>query len=101
MSQGDCTSYGQDFEQVVRIPASQEAFGLDAALRGVLLAQEVEGDVAQYAEIVRPVPHPHAALILAEGDVEDPMQAVFDSPMVADRAGKGAHVAGETAQVVA
>ncbi len=45
---------------------------------GVLLAQQVAGDVAQYREVFGGVPRPDATLVLVEGDVEDTLQLLLD-----------------------
>jgi len=50
-----------------------------------LLAQEVEGEVAQHRQVLAAVADTHPALILAEGDSEDPMGPVLAPPLVADR----------------
>ena len=57
----------------------------EATACGPLLAQEVEGEVAQHRQVLAPVADTHPALILAEGDSEDPMGPVLAPPLVADR----------------
>ena len=90
----------EQFEEVGIVPAGPQALGLDADLEGVILAQEIEGDMAQHGEVLRGVAHPYAALVLAEGDVEHSVQAVLDAPVAAHRVGEGDHVPVQTAQVV-
>jgi hypothetical protein len=41
---------------------------------------QVESDLAKESEVARSRPVAHAAVILPEGDVEHPMQAVLDTP---------------------
>ena len=91
---------GQDREEVGLVPAGLEALGLDPGLRRGVLVEEVEGDVAQDGEVLGGVAGPDAALVLAEGDVEHPVEAVLDAPVVADGAGEGVGVPGEAAEVV-
>lgn len=56
------------------IPAGDFLFGADAALFGGVLAQEVEGQVAQGGGIGGGVAGAHAAFILAQGDIKHPVQ---------------------------
>src|SRR5260221_14641609 len=75
------SSTGQYFEQVVVAPAGFEAFGLDAARGGRLLLEEGERQAAQDREVLGGLADPHAALILAEGPVEQPMHLGPDAPI--------------------
>src|SRR5579871_1585185 len=68
----------QDLEKESVIPAGFEAFGLDAQAFGLLLAQEVEGEMAEHGEIRGGVTGPDPAVVLAEGDVQRPVELVFD-----------------------
>jgi hypothetical protein len=43
----------------------------------------------------------HPAVVLAEGDVEDPVDAILDPPVAADRVREGRRVARPAEQVVA
>src|SRR3712207_6449730 len=56
------------------------ASGSAAAVSG----DEVEGDLAQEGEVAGGGAVAHAAVVLAEGDVEDPVQRVLDAPVAAD-----------------
>jgi hypothetical protein len=44
---------------------------------------------------------PHATGVFLKGDVEHPMQAIFDTPVAADRAPKGLSIARQAASVIA
>src|SRR3712207_2748064 len=44
-----------------------------------------EGNLANESEVARGRPVAHAAVILAEGDVQHPMQRVLNTPVLADR----------------
>lgn len=63
------------------IPGGAEALVFDVELGRVLMLQESEGDVAQDGQVVRGVGGAHAGGILTKGDIEDPMEAVFNAPM--------------------
>ncbi len=51
-------------------------------------ADEVEGEVVDGAHVAGAVALPEAGLVVAEGDVEHPMQAVLDGPVLAHRLGR-------------
>ena len=76
-------------------------FGADAALFGGVLAEEVEGHVAQGGEVGGGVAGAHAAFIFAQGDIEHPVEGVFDAPVAADGTGEFRGVRGQAAEVVA
>ena len=44
---------------------------------------------------------PHATGVFLKGDVEHPMQTIFDTPVAADRAPKGVSIARQAAEVIA
>ena len=73
------------------VPGGDFLFGADAALFGGVLAQEVEGHVAQGGQMGGGVAGAHAAFIFAQGDIEHPVEGVFDAqwPRMA-RASSGA-----------
>ena len=64
------------------IPSGDFLFGAHCAFFGGVLAQEIEGKVG------RGVAGAYAALVLLQGDVEHPVQGVFDAPVPADSAGQ-------------
>ena len=47
---------------------------------GGVLAQEIEGEVAQGGQIGGGVAGAYAALVFAQGDGEHPVEGVFDAP---------------------
>ena len=67
------------------LPAGFEAFGFCAHLGSRLLAEQVERQVAQNGQILVGVALTDAALILAKGDIQHPVQAVLNPPVPADR----------------
>jgi hypothetical protein len=46
---------------------------------------EIERDLAQHSQIARGGAITHPAIVLAEGDIQDPMEPIFYGPMPADR----------------
>src|SRR5581483_839814 len=86
--------------EVVWVEGGLEAFGREAALGGVG-AQEVEGDLAQQREVARAVAGADPAAVLAERDIQDPVQAVLDPPVAADGGGQARGVRRQAADVVA
>ena len=78
---GEC----ENAEEV--IPGEGTAFTLeiDALIRGTVGLEEIDGQTAQNVHVFSAVAETHAALVLAEIQVKDPMQGVFDGPMAANR----------------
>ena len=77
----------EDTSEFGRVPSGQLAHGLDGspALSG---ADEVDGEVADHRHVAGAMSTPEARLILFEGDVEHPVQAVFDTPVATHALGK-------------
>lgn len=65
------------------IPPRLQAFGFDAVCAGSFLFEQIEGDVPEDGKIVRSVTGTDAGEIFAEGDVENPMEAIFNLPVSA------------------
>src|SRR5215211_1573568 len=74
-----------DLEHVAVVPGSLLAPATEAGLGAPVPGDQVESDLAQEGEVARSRPVAHAAVILAEGDVQHPMQCVLNTPMPADR----------------
>jgi hypothetical protein len=68
----------EKFGKVVVLPACQFELSPQGDL-GIVLAHDVESHVAQDGEIVRTIVQAVSGLILAHGNVEAPMEAVFDA----------------------
>jgi hypothetical protein len=47
-----------------------------------ILAQQGQSELAQGGEVVGRLVFAHSAIVLAEGDIEHPMQTVLDAPVV-------------------
>lgn len=86
----------EDFQEEVVAPAGAQDFVVGRHLGGMGLKQ-VEGGLAQDGEVLGPVAEDGAGLVLAEGDVEAPMQVVLDAPVGAHDAAQalGGDEAGE------
>src|SRR5919199_1740422 len=76
---------GDDPEHVVVVPGGLLAPAAKARLAAAVAGDEVEGDPAQEGEVAGGGAVAHPAVVLAEGDVENPMQGVLDAPVPADR----------------
>lgn len=74
---------GEDFEQVVIVPASFEASGFDPGFDRFILFEQVQSDVAENGEVFGAMILAQAVMILLKGHVEYPMQAIFDAPVAA------------------
>ena len=73
----------EDCCEIIGIPAGAFSSELDASL--VLGgSDEVDGEVSDDRHVFRAVPDSETRLIVAEGDVENPMQAVLDGPVGAN-----------------
>src|SRR4051812_41044195 len=70
--------------QVLIIPGSLLATRPHADLGCSAVTNEVDGDLAQDSQVARSRSVAHAAVILTEGDIQDPMEPIFYGPMPAD-----------------
>ena len=61
---------------------------MDANPRRVFLTQEIQADVAYNREVFVGVTELEARFIFPKRDIENPMQAIFNSPVTSDRSGK-------------
>src|SRR6516162_10145627 len=78
----------EELEKIGVVPTGFLAFRFDAQALGLVLTDEVEGEVTQHRDVFGGRPRADAALILAEGHVEGPMDLIFDAPMAADHRAK-------------
>src|SRR4051795_2425088 len=74
----------QQGQHVRIIPGSLLATRPHADLGCSAVTNEVDGDLAQDSQVARCRPIPDAAVILPEGDIQDPMEPIFYGPMPAD-----------------
>ena len=56
---------------------------MDAALGGFVLFERIEGDAVEHREVLRGMAGAFAIQVLAEADIEHPMQFVLDAPVLA------------------
>src|SRR3954471_8193664 len=70
--------------QVLIIPGGLLATRPHADLGCSAVTDEVDGDLAQESQVASGRPIPDAAVILTEGDIQDPMEPIFDDPMPAN-----------------
>src|SRR4051794_24096321 len=77
-------SASQKSEHVIIVPGGLLATRPHADPGCSVPPHEVDGDLAQDGQVASCRAIPDAAVILAEGDIEDPMEPIFDGPMPAD-----------------
>ena len=66
-------------------PASLFTLGFDATFGCLFLLEQVQGDVAQNSKVLRTVTPADAAVVFIKGDIQDPMEFIFNPPMSSDR----------------
>src|SRR3954462_8876845 len=79
---------GDDLERVGVVPGGLLAPAASAGSTAAVPGDGVEGDLAQKGEVAGGRAVAHAAVVLAEGDVEHPAERVLDAPMPADGPGQ-------------
>src|SRR5262249_57779096 len=82
------SSIEQDFLAVLVIGGTLQALGLDPALATGLALEQSQGKSADHAQVRRRVIPVDPALVLAEADVQLPVQAVLDAPGATHRPGE-------------
>jgi hypothetical protein len=90
---------GEDFTEVIVTPAGFEPPSFDATCGGVLLFEEIECHMPQHDKVLLAVVLPHATAIFLKGQIEYPMQPIFDAPMASDRVSKGLGIAWQARHV--
>jgi hypothetical protein len=78
-------SANQKSQHVLVIPGGLLATSADADSGCSATSYEVDGDFAQDGQIASCRSIPDAAVILAERDIQDPMEPIFNRPVPADR----------------
>src|SRR2546430_11110436 len=92
---------GEDVAKILFTPSGFESPSFDATRGRLLLFQGVERHMSQHHKVLLAVILAHATGVFLKGDVEHPMQTIFDTPVVADRAPKGLTIALQPAQAIA
>src|ERR671921_2426578 len=78
------TLASDDPEHVIVVPGRHFAPTASAGSAVAVAGDEVEGDLAQEGEVAGGGAVAYPAVVLAEGDVEHPVQRVLDAPVPAD-----------------
>ncbi len=65
------------------------------------MPKQVQGNVAEHGDVLGGATGPDTTLVFMKTDIEDPMNAVLNPPMTADRLTKGGSREGATEQVEA
>ncbi len=99
--QGNRVLTKEHLEEIVLDPSGFMPFTLDTPFKGGLLLQQIEGDLAQYGLVLGTMIFTDTALIFSKGNVQGPMQAVFDAPMSPSSFQQGLGLPGQAADVVA
>ena len=71
---------GEEGEQEAVVPSGPLSFALDRCLFG-MLPHDVEGELADESEVLRAVIGAASSGIFTKGDIEHPMELVFDGPV--------------------
>ena len=58
---------------------------MDTVLRNIVLFEQVEGDAVEYTEVLCCIACAFAVQVFAEAHIQDPVQFVFDAPVLTDR----------------
>ena len=78
-------SSSQKSEHVIIIPGGLLAASADADPGCSVATNKIDGDLAQDGQIASCRAIPDTAVILAERDIQDPMEPIFNRPVTADR----------------
>src|SRR5947207_8884912 len=92
---------GEDLAKVIFTPSRFEPPGFDATLGCVFLFEQVERHMSQDHKVLLAVILAHAADVFLKGNVEHPMETIFDAPMAAYRTPKGLGAARQAHDVIA
>src|ERR671939_667624 len=90
-----------ELEHVAVVPGGLLAPAASAGPAAAILGDEVEGDLAQQGEVAGGGAVAHPAVVLAEGDVEHPVQPVLHTPMPPDRPRQGGGIVAAAGEEVA
>src|SRR5512135_3220837 len=91
---------GKDFHHKVVAPTATAAFHGHTFAAGMLLQQR-ESQATEPCKVLTHVFILNARLVLAIGDIETPVTAIFNAPMTADGVGEALHAHPQTADVIA
>jgi hypothetical protein len=91
---------GQDLDQVGRIPAGAEATDRQTAWACRFALEQLQGHTADHGQVLRRPVVANATAIVAETDIETPMEVILDPPMLADGPMEHLHLGRQAAEVV-
>ncbi len=74
----------EELQHIVVIPGGLFAFASSAGFSRTILGEQVDGDFAQRGKVAGGDSIANPAVILSKGDIQHPMQIVFDGPVTAD-----------------
>src|SRR4051794_34145256 len=83
---------GDDPEHVVVVPGGLFAPTAKAGLTAAIGGNKVESNFAEQGEIAGSGAMAHSAIIFSEGDIENPVQSVLDTPVAADGLGQDGRI---------
>ena len=81
--QGNRVLTKERLEQVILNPAGFQPFTLKSPFQAGLLLQQIEGYLAQDCQVLGTMVLADPAVIFSKGNIQRPVQAVFDAPMSA------------------
>src|SRR5437016_12093364 len=92
---------GEDVAKILFTPSGFESPSFDATRGRLLLFQEVERHMSQHHKVLLAVILAHATGVFLKGDVEHPMQTIFDPPMAPHSGPKGSRIPRQTHEIIA
>src|SRR5512144_36767 len=69
------------FQEVSLVPSAHEAFSLETDFGRLFLFEQMQGQAPQGSEVLIRIPLPDTTVIFPKGDVQDPVQTVFNPPV--------------------
>ena len=73
---------------MIWVDCGVEPFAVDTAVDGFVFSEAVEGETEEETEVGNGVAGAGAALVLADGDSQNPVALVLDGPVAAHGAGE-------------
>ena len=77
--------FGKNLEQIAFIPTSPQAFGFDTNRERRFLLEKVESEMMKDGQVLGSMVFARTIGILTEGDVQNPMKAIFNLPVRTNR----------------
>lgn len=84
LSRVNASCLSEYFDEISIVPASLFAFSLDSDCSRFLLREEIECDLAHQGEVLWSMVFADTAVIFGKGDIEYPVQGVFNPPVRAN-----------------